>query len=174
MLNIKTQSHFADAIASILRAQLRASSDALAASLRCWSTWMQMLTAGRAADEDPMPAHSQWVWSMPWSMPWSMSWPMHWPMPGPWQGGSCDAARLRFVLLGPLWWAAPGGGLRAPLFDPSLGQSLAGWVLPHGRLNQPILVPATAAYTATGPGSNPGSDPGVNRDSVDASFARYR
>jgi len=182
MLNIKTQSHFADAIASILRAQLRASSDALAASLRGWSTWTQMLTTRRATDEDPMPAHSQWPcsmsWSMAWSMPWTMSWPMLWAAPGPWQGGSCDAARLGFVLLGPMWWAAPGGGLRAPLWGQSVGT--AGWVLPHSRLRQPIPLPASAASTATGPGSkpgaNPGSNPGVNRglDGLDASFAKYR
>jgi hypothetical protein len=199
MLNIKAQSHLADAIASILRAQLRASSDALAASLRDSSTWTQMLTARRATDEDPMPAHSQWAWSMPsmawsmprtlswpipwpmpwplsWSRPWPMPWAMHWPGPGLWEGGSCDAARLGFVLLGPIWWAVPGGGLRAPLPGQSLGK--AGWILPHSRLSEPVPVRVSAAYTAAGPGSNPGSNlgsnPGVNRDSVDASFARYR
>jgi hypothetical protein len=141
MLNFKAQSHLADAIASIQRAQLRASSDALAASLQGWSMWVQMLSLRPAIDEDPMPVPSEWAWRMPWSMPWLMSWPSS----GPWQGRSCDAAQLGLALLAPIGWAAPGHGLRAP----SAGGSPGKVRVPPGRLSQPTPLPAPRA--AAGP-----------------------
>jgi len=124
MLNVQAQ--FADALASILRAQLRAASDALAVSVRGWAMWTQMLTRP-AIDEQPMAARSQWphprfAWSLGSSMPgsmfgpilWSLCWPMSQPLPGLWQGGTCDLARLGFVPFAPIWWTALGRGSWAP------------------------------------------------------------
>ena len=180
MLNFKAQSQLADATASILRAQLRASSDTLAASLQGWSMCAQVLATRPATDENPMPAHCQWPWhpGVAWSMwpswsmwPWSMFWPIgptKGPLLAPWQWAGCDGAtRLGFVSLGPIWWAAGGRWLRAARDPPGKGQ-----VGRHVRLSQPIPVPALAAHAEAGPGSNPGDRWGPN--SLDASFARYR
>src|SRR5215470_18590927 len=75
MLNSQAQSPLADALASIQRAQVRATSDALAASVRGWSMWTQMLKARPAMDEQPMARSFG-------STLWSMSWPMIRPLPG--------------------------------------------------------------------------------------------
>ncbi|HUC45034.1 MAG TPA: hypothetical protein VMR94_00660 [Hyphomicrobiaceae bacterium] len=89
-----------------------------------------------------------------------MNWPMKGPLLAPWQWAGCDAARLGFVSLGPIWWASGGCGLRA-----AGGPSGKGQVARHGWLSQPIPVPTLAAHAAAGPGANPGDE---------ASFARYR
>jgi hypothetical protein len=159
MLNFKAQAHFADVIALIQRAQLRASSDALAASLQGWSMWVQMLTPRPGLDEEPTLAPSAWPSAWPWRMPWSMPWVMSWPSPGPWQGESCNAPRFGLFLLAPMGWTAADRGLRAP----SAGGS-PGW------LSQSTQVPAP--HAAAGPGFSPGV--GRSLDALDASFARYR
>jgi hypothetical protein len=97
MLNSKVQLPLADAIAAIQRAQLRASSDALAASLQGWSMWVQTLSR---------------------SGPWLVSWPSS----GPGQGESCNVAPLG-RLLAPIAWTAPGRGVRAPSDGGSPGKA---------------------------------------------------
>jgi len=165
MLNVQAQSPFADALVSILRAQLRAASDALAVSVQGWSMWTQMLTRP-AIDEQPMAARSQWphprfAGSMGGSMPgsmsgsmsgsmfgpmlWSLSWPIKQPLPGLWQWGTCDVARWGFVPFAPIWWTALGRGCWAPS--------------------------ANALPSAVHAGPRPGRGCNAGRD---ASFASYR
>jgi hypothetical protein len=166
MLNSQAQSPLADALASILRAQLRATSDALAASVRGWSMWTQMLKARPAMDEQPM-ARTQWphsriAWSMPWSTfgsaLWSMSWPMNRPLPGLLEGGTCDVARFGFVAFPAIWWAALAHACWAPSAAVRAGKP--------GLVPQPIFaLPPAVLAGAPDPAFSAGRD---------ASFASYR
>src|SRR5215468_8565103 len=160
MLNSQAQSPLADALAWILRAQLRATSDALAASVRGWSMWTQMLKARPAMDEQW--PHSRIAWSMPWSTfgsaLWSMSWPMNRPLPGLLEGGTCDVARFGFVAFPAIWWAALAHACWAPSAAVRAGKA--------GLVPQPIFA-LPPAVLAGGP------DPAFSAGR-DASFASYR
>jgi len=151
MLNSQAQSPLADALASIQRAQVRATSDALAASVRGWSMWTQMLKARPAMDEQPMARSFG-------STLWSMSWPMIRPLPGLLEGGTCDVARFGFVAFPAIWWAALACACWAPSAVVRAGKA--------GLVPQPIsaLPPAVLAG---------GPDPAFNAGR-DASFASYR
>ena len=151
MLNSQAQSPLADALASILRAQLRATSDALAASVRGWSMWTQMLKARPAMDEQPMARSFE-------STLWSMSWPMNRPLPGLLEGGTCDVARFGFVAFPAIWWAALAHACWAPSAAVRAGKA--------GLVPQPIFA-LPPAVLAGGP------DPAFSAGR-DASFASYR
>jgi hypothetical protein len=176
MLNCKAQPHLADAVALVLRAQLSATSEALAAALRGGSMlWTQMLTTWPAMDEQPAPPTQPWsitgplLWPIPgpllWPIPWpvqpslawsiarSMAWPMHWPSPRrspkPWQDDAGDGTRLGFVPLAPFWWTA-GRAFWVPSASAGTARQLAA---------HQMAEPPSAAYATVGP---------------DASFASYR
>src|SRR5262245_28555422 len=74
MLDFKTQSHLADAMASILSVQLRATSATLGASMRGWRMWAQMLKMPSPIDERPMPAHARGPLQSS-SVHWLRDWP---------------------------------------------------------------------------------------------------
>src|SRR5262245_59631299 len=69
MLYVQAQSHLADALVTMMRTQLWATSDTLAASMRGWPMWRQMLKTQSASR--PMPALAPWPPNWP---PWCPSW----------------------------------------------------------------------------------------------------
>jgi hypothetical protein len=92
MLDYKTQAQFVDAAASIWRAYLRATSDALAASAgRNWSLWTQILATAHPPGAT-------------------------WPAPAGWTsssgGAGTDGAPLALIS-----WAGPGSICWAPIAD---------------------------------------------------------
>jgi hypothetical protein len=166
----QAQSPLADALASILRAQLRATSAALATSARGWSMWTQMLQAQPAIDEQPM-ARSQWppsriAWSAPWSTfgstPWSISWLMNRPLSGLWEVGTCEVAQLGLVPFPPMWWAALARDLARGCWVPSA--DARAWKAGLVRPPIPALPPAVPMLP---PAVLAGPRP-------DPSFASYR
>jgi hypothetical protein len=126
MLNSKIQLPLADAIAAIQRAQLRASSDALAACLQGWSMWVQTLSR---------------------SGPWLVSWPSS----GPGQGESCNVAPLG-RLFAPIVWTAPGRRVRAPSAGGSPGKARVAGPAPSPGVGRSLdgLDASFARYRSSG------------------------
>ena len=119
MLDLKTQSQFVDATASIMRAYMRAASETFAASagrsLSLWSEVLQSSSPGNGVPPQPaaLPvgmSPAGWMAAPRLAAPWSAQWPA-WP----WMSG--NPAGMSWAPLAQAWWLGPSVKFWAPLTD---------------------------------------------------------